>query len=484
MAQFDSPPLAMTIASFTSGEMDRLARLQAHGARAALPQSAFDDIAALASAVCEAPIALIVHFDELRPTVKARNQQLRLEEPELLEFCSREPFKPGEVKLGGRVGPGGVLRMCACVPIMGQGSQVLGALCVGHHQHNPIAQPKLDALKRLASMVEGLHEREGERRELRDNQPDEVHLQNKILAALTASGLDLIAYISPDYVYRYVNHRYLAYWGLRESDIIGRPVADLVGKELFETLVKPNLDGALEGNELSLEAIVDFTAVGKRHVEVVYIPACDAHSTVGVVVRSHDIDAIKQRKAQLREALALLEHKTLEQERFIHIISHDLREPINTINNFASLLDEDDAVSLPPQGKKYLRFVREGGQRIATLLDDLLHMVRLEQHAIQLQPVDLTQIVDQVCADLRDQIQRANGTVEHRALPVVEGDPSLLRIVMQNLVSNALKFAQKAVSPHVQLDAHCDDGFAHISVTDNGIGMPSERLASIFEMFK
>jgi nitrogen-specific signal transduction histidine kinase len=474
----------MNITSFTTGELDRLGRLHPSAPREALPQSAFDDIAALASAVCDMPMALILHFEGLKPTVKARHGHERPEEQELIDFCTHEQAMLRRGCLATGTGRDKALHTCACLPIQPHGSPALGALCVGDYQKKAISKVMQDALVRLANMAEGLHEREGERRELSVSQPDERHLQNKILAALTASGLDLIAYISPDYVYRYVNHRYLTYWGLREEDIIGHPVAALVGEALFATMVKPNLDSALAGNELSLEALVEFTGVGKRHVEVAYIPARDEHGALGVVVRCHDIDAIKQRKAQLRQALALLEHKSLEQERFIHIISHDLREPINTINNFASLLADDQTVALPPHGQKYLRFVREGGQRMAALLDDLLHLVRLEQHAIQWQPVDLSKIVDEVCSDLSAQIQRAGGTVERQSLPTVVGDPSLLRIAMQNLISNALKFSRKATSPLVQLSGHCDNDAACISVTDNGIGMPPERLDSIFEMFK
>jgi PAS domain S-box-containing protein len=304
-----------------------------------------------------------------------------------------------------------------------------------------------------------------------------------VLAAVAVSGLDLISYIGPDYVYRFVNHRYLTYWNKKEEEIVGQKVVELLGQALFESMVKPLLDKALEGQSVEFEAVVDFAGVGRRHVEVAYIPARDSDGAMGVVVRAHDIDAIKQRKAQLRETVALLERKTLEQERFIHIISHDLREPINTINNFSSLLAEDENVVWPEHARRYLRFIQEGGQRMVSLLDDLLHLVRLDRHAIELRPVDLGEIATQVQCDLSSQFERSGGRLEIDQLPMVTGDATLLRIVVQNLVSNALKFTDKKTLPVVRLSANSDAVFGYIHCSDNGIGIPPDKLDSIFDMF-
>ena len=112
-----------------------------------------------------------------------------------------------------------------------------------------------------------------------------------------------------------------------------------MGAQQFENTVKPHMDRALAGEDVHYEASIQFPTVGMRHFEVSYLPARNpAGDIIGVVVRAHDVQQRKEREDQLRETVALLEHKTLEQDRFIHIVSHDLREPINSINNFASLL--------------------------------------------------------------------------------------------------------------------------------------------------
>lgn len=137
-----------------------------------------------------------------------------------------------------------------------------------------------------------------------------------------------MSFVDPDYVYCFANATQLDYWGRVKDDLIGRTVADLVGEQRFQAVVRPRLDLALAGQPVSYETTFDFPTQGNRHVEVTYLPACnDAGDIIGVIVRVHDIHTLKLREEQLQTSVSLLEHKTLEQQRFIHIISHDLREP-------------------------------------------------------------------------------------------------------------------------------------------------------------
>ena len=236
---------------------------------------------------------------------------------------------------------------------------------------------------------------------------------------------------------------------------------------------------------MSYHRKVHFPARGSRHVQVALLPARNPQGEItGVVLRAQDVQDVREREAHLRETVALLEQKTLEQERFIHIISHDLREPINSINNFSSLLASDHQPDLPPAAQRYLGFVRAGGQRMGALLDDLLKYVRLDRHALSTGPVDVTRLVDQVRDDLASALALAQGQVEREQLATVQADASLLRIALQNLVSNGLKFARPQVPPRVRISASRKDGFDLIHVEDNGIGISSEHQAGIFDMFK
>ena len=174
-----------------------------------------------------------------------------------------------------------------------------------------------------------------------------------------------------------------------------------------------------------------FPTLGLRHMDVAFLPARDADGEVfGVVVRALDIQRRKEREDELNQTLGLLERRTLEQERFIHIISHDLREPINSINNFAGLLATDPAITWPGKSRRYLDFVHHGGQRMERLLDDLLEFVRLERQAAEPQPVDLDKLVAEVRDDLHLALERSSGQLLVDPMPPVWGDPTLLRVAL------------------------------------------------------
>jgi signal transduction histidine kinase len=118
-----------------------------------------------------------------------------------------------------------------------------------------------------------------------------------------------------------------------------------------------------------------------------------------------------------------------------------------------------------------------------SLLNDLLNLVRLNQSAVDRQPADLNLLASQVRDDLAMALQRSNGQLLIGDLPTVSGDPSLLRIVIQNLVGNGLKFSRPGTLPVVTVSALAVEGSWRIAVSDNGIGMPADQLDKVFEMF-
>jgi nitrogen-specific signal transduction histidine kinase len=484
------------IAPLPRNEAQRLDRLRSFGVLDTLPQKAFDDITALASAICGTPIALISLVDEDRQWFKSKLGLEASETPRDVAFCSHAIHEPDRVMVvenashdprfadNPLVLQDPHIRFYAGAPFVTDDGFALGTVCVIDRTARHLSDTQRQALESLANLVATLLQREMEHAELHALRSSEADHQSKLLAAITASGLDLISYIGPDCVYRYVNHRYLTYWGKNESDIVGHKVVDLTGQALFDTTIWPHLERAMAGHEVAFEAHIDFPGVGTRYVELAYIPARNEDGSTGVVVRVHDISALKRREEQLQETVNLLERKTLEQDRFIHIISHDLREPINTINNFASLLVQDDSLHWPDTAQRHLSFVAAGGQRMKALLDDLMKFLQLDRQEVERQRVDLAVVASQVRDDLAAALQRNNGRIEFGHLPMAYGDPSLLRIALQNLVANGLKFVRKGASPVVTITAYFEGDTLRIDVCDNGIGMESEQLGKIFEMFR
>lgn len=488
---------AMMTAPLPADEEQRLSNLRSFGVLDTLPQRAFDDITSLAASICDTPIALISLVDQHRQWFKSKVGMKVSEGPREFALCAHAILNPTEVL----VIPDALqdtrfvnnplvlseprVRFYAGAPIVSEEGYALGTVCVIDNHARTLTHSQKTALRSLSGLVSSLMAHERLMRETARNRITQAETDNQILNAMVTESLDLKSFVDHQYIYRFVNPSYLRYWGLQTREIIGQPVANLIGHGRFANTVQQHLDRALAGEAVHYEIELDFPAIGRRHMEVSYLPAHDfAGQVMGVVVRCHDVERRKQHENQLTQTVALLEHKTLEQDRFIHIISHDLREPINTINNFASLLVTDEALKQSPVASRYLGFVQAGGLRMKSLLDDLLGFLHMENHAVEKQPIDLTELATAVRDDLNATLLKVHGKIEFDPLPQAVGDRSLLRIALQNLVSNGLKFTAKGVSPVVKISATVENSSILISVSDNGIGMVSAQTAKIFQLFQ
>lgn len=480
-----------------ANEAQRLARLHELGILDTLPQKAFDDISALAQMICGTPVALITLVDKDRQWFKSRIGVDEQQTPREVAFCSHAILDPHEVmvvedlqldpRFSGNpfvVGPPDA-RFYAGAPIVTHDGFALGTVCVIDLQARTLNAGQLDALRRLAGLVVSLLEHESVRIEEATRKSEAWRLQHEELTAMAISGLDLQVYIDTQYRIQHVNDTFLTYWGGTREQVIGRGMAKQVGEDAFRNVIQPQLDRALAGETVSYTRKTDFPARGTRHVEVALLPVRNARGEIaGAVMRAQDVQQTRAREAQLQQTVALLEQRTMEQERFIHIISHDLREPINTVNNFVSLLVADHQQELSTAAQRYLSFVQSGGQRMSFLLDDLLHFVRLDSRSVQLRPVEVHRLVEQIEADLGPLLARANGRIECEAQPAVMADEALLRIVLKNLISNGLKFSRRGVAPEVRITVEPADDSHRIHVSDNGIGIAHEHQHDIFDMFK
>jgi len=487
----------MQIAPHPPNEAARLARLRGLGILDTLPQQAYDDISSLAMAICKTSMAYVGFIDADREWLKARNNVDVVEAPRDITLCAHAILQPDRVMVvedtllddrfadnplvTGDMG----LRFYAGAPIVTSDGLAVGTVCVIDRVSRRLEPVQIDALKRLSALVSTLLEHERARQEEARAEAASAHLRNEQLVAMITAGLDAQAYIDRDLVYRHANRKYLEYHGAAPEEVIGCTVARLLQHDHGMAMVVENLRLALQGKPVHYQRLGHYRGKGDRHVEVAMLPVFDDTGVViGVVKRVHDIENLKRNESQLRETIALLERKTLEQQRFIQVISHDLREPINSINNFSSLLASDHAPGWPAEAQRYLAFVNQGGQRISQLLDDLLRYVRMDKHRLEFSDVDTGLLALQVRDDLTAALQRTGGRIDIGPMPVVRGDATLLRLLLQNLVENALKFTRSGEPPHVRLSHQTEPGGWLIHVEDNGIGIPLEHHSAVFDMFK
>lgn len=313
------------------------------------------------------------------------------------------------------------------------------------------------------------------------------------LLALDSVSQDLQAFFDRNYIYRYVNETFLSYYPRAREEVLGRHISDVVGAAAFAGRLKIMFDRALNGETVHFQGVWDFPGKGVRNIDASYAPARDrAGNIIGVVTRVHDIDHLTGIEEQLKHSIAALERSNLAQQHFIYILSHDLREPINTIVNFSSLLQEEYPAPAagqpdPPldaKGRKFIDYIAAGGRRMQVLVDDLLRYVRLEQAGEVAGEVDLNEIIAEVQSDLADLIERNDAAVEYARLPVVAGQRVMLRLLLQNLVSNAVKFHRPEAPPRIRVSVAEEPTHWVLAVTDNGIGIKEQYFGRIFEIFR
>jgi light-regulated signal transduction histidine kinase (bacteriophytochrome) len=184
------------------------------------------------------------------------------------------------------------------------------------------------------------------------------------------------------------------------------------------------------------------------------------------------------------ELVAELEQKNHELEAFSYSVSHDLRAPLRTISAFTQALAEDLRYSLDGRARDHLRRVLAAAARMSDLIDALLELSQISRAPLGRHRVDFTALATASLDELkrRDASRKIIGTVQPGMF--VEADARLVRIALDNLLANAVKFASK--QPAARIDVGCEDreGQAVYYVRDNGIGIEMSQVGRLFKPFQ
>ena len=205
--------------------------------------------------------------------------------------------------------------------------------------------------------------------------------------------------------------------------------------------------------------------------------------------------ALEEARQAEDDAVALawrLGRSNRELQRFAAVAAHDLQEPLRKLQAFSERLDRRFGAEIPEGARTYLERMNKSAARMHQLVADLLSFSRVTTQAKPFAEVDLEELVDDVLDDLELRIQETGARIHVTSLPVVQGDVGQLRQVLQNLISNALKFQKPEVPPTVRVSASLLDeersplGVTawQISIADEGIGFDEKYLDRIFEIFQ
>jgi PAS domain S-box-containing protein len=190
------------------------------------------------------------------------------------------------------------------------------------------------------------------------------------------------------------------------------------------------------------------------------------------------------RSAELEVANRELLAANRELEAFCFSVSHDLRTPLRALDGFSQELLERYADNLDDQGRHYLQRIRAGTQRMGQLIDDLLKLSRVTRSEMRDEQVDLTALAETVVAELRE--HEPGRTVKFTAEPglTANGDPPLIRVVLENLLGNAWKFTEKNPAPVISFDRTEIAGRSGFVVRDDGAGFDMAFAGKLFGAFQ
>ncbi len=201
------------------------------------------------------------------------------------------------------------------------------------------------------------------------------------------------------------------------------------------------------------------------------------------IMRSQYIDYLHETESRLEDAVDELTTINTELESFTYLASHDLQEPLRMITNFTSILENNYNDNFDSTGKKYLKILSSSANQMRTLIKDLLDYAHASNIDYKVDEIDLSVILNHVYSNLEKQIRESNARILIGDMPTVQANKASMVSLLQNLISNAIKFQKPDQDPIIEVNSYKDCDSWVISISDNGIGIDENFQNKIFEPF-
>lgn len=283
----------------------------------------------------------------------------------------------------------------------------------------------------------------------------------------------------------YANPAFEAITGYALADVFGRNPRLLHGDDRDQ----PNLAEVRE----SIEARRPVTTTLRNYrkdgrcywAEVTITPVRDDHGEVTHFVGiQRDITRQKEDDAQRRGLIDELIAATAKLQRFAFVASHELLQPIVSVQGFATLLGKVLPRPLAAEGEEALAELEGAATRARQMVGGLREYFQVSASDEPFTDVDCGDMVRTILAEISDTVAACAAAVEVRDLPVVRANAGQLRLVWRKLIDNALKFRHPGAAPHVVIGARAVSGTWLMYVEDDGIGVPAERHEDIFDLLR
>ncbi|MBF0623557.1 MAG: PAS domain S-box protein [Magnetococcales bacterium] len=373
------------------------------------------------------------------------------------------------------------LRSGWCQPILSTHGQVLGAFAQFHAQPRQPDQAERDAVAHGARLAGIVLERVRTRQEL--------ERQRQLLEGIVDNSPAAIYVKDAAGRYRLTNPQWEKVTGVPREQALGRHGSELFGMEVAANLRKEDLAVLGSRHPVTSEEVLQ-NDQGRRTFLSLTFPLFDKtgaiHSTCGI---STDITARKAMEEDLRQAREAAEAANRAKSAFLATMSHEIRTPMNGILAMAELLADMD---LPSRARANLQIIRTAGATLLTVINDILDFSRIEADRLVLESIAfdpralVEDLLEMFRGGARDKGIRLVRRIARDLPPALLGDPTRVRQVLFNVVSNAVKFTLAgSVRVRVFRETPVVDGLVPfaIQVRDTGIGIPPEKMADLFQSF-
>jgi len=286
----------------------------------------------------------------------------------------------------------------------------------------------------------------------------------------------------------------ISFWNTKAEKIFGWTLKEVIGKSLPVLILSEEnkcfeisdffkkIDSSGQSNT-TLDLLAIDRNKRKFPIELTMISVDDLDYKSKYFVFIRDISSRKEKEVQIQQQNEILKRQNTELEQFNYIASHDLQEPLLTIIGYSDLLLEEFSNDLNEEGKLFLDFIHNSANRMRFLISGLLEYNRINKNS-DTQWLDLNNTLSDVIDDLSVNMKESNALVHYDSLPVIECYPIFIRLLFQNLISNALKFRKENTGAEVHIQAKELKDSWQFSVKDNGIGIEEKYFNQIFQIFR
>jgi PAS domain S-box-containing protein len=187
---------------------------------------------------------------------------------------------------------------------------------------------------------------------------------------------------------------------------------------------------------------------------------------------------------RVADRTAQLEESNSELEAFAYSVSHDLRAPLRHIDGFIELLQKRTKTRLDDKSQHYMDMISDSAQKMGILIDDLLSFSRMGRQEIYTSKVDLNDLIQDIMHDSETEIRGRNIQWKISRLPLVTGDRAMLRVVLANLIVNAVKFTRPKEFAEIEIGYEANESEITLFVRDNGVGFDMKYVDKLFGVFQ